>query len=57
MNVVAFISAIGATGTVPEDGTAKDFLPFCAKELFENIVEETDHYARVHSKKGRREVV
>jgi len=27
VNVVAFISAIGATSTVPEDGTVKDF--FC----------------------------
>ncbi|KAL9977037.1 hypothetical protein ACROYT_G014399 [Oculina patagonica] len=47
VNVTAFISAIGATTTVPEDGTAKDFFSlFVPEELFENIVEETNRYAR-----------
>ena len=47
VNVAAFISAIGATSTVPEDGTAKDFsCLFVPEKLFENIVEETNRYAR-----------
>ena len=47
VNVTAFTSAIGATSTVPEDGTAKDFFClFVSEELFQNIVEETNCYAR-----------
>ena len=47
VNVTAFTSAIGATSTVPEDGTAKDFFClFVSEELFANIVEETNRYAR-----------
>lgn len=47
VNVTAFTSAIGATSTVPEDGTAKDFFClFVSEELLENIVEETNRYAR-----------
>lgn len=46
VNVAAFILAIGATSTVPEDSTAKDFFCFFVPELFENIVDETNQYAR-----------
>lgn len=46
VNVAAFILAIGATSTVPEDSTAKDFFCLFVPELFENIVEETNQYAR-----------
>ena len=46
MNVTAFTSTIGATSTVPEDGTGKDFFLLVSEELFENIVKETNRYAR-----------
>ena len=46
LNVTAFTSATGATSTVPEDGTAKDFSLLVSKELLENIVEETKRCAR-----------
>ena len=47
VNLTAYTSAIGATSTVPEDGTAKDFFClFVSEELLENIVEETNRYAR-----------
>ena len=40
VNVAAFISAIGATITVPEDGTAKDFFCLFVPEELKGCVQQ-----------------
>ena len=46
VNITAFDSRMGATSTIPEDGTAKDFFClFISDEIVEEIEVETNCYA------------